>query len=73
MPELLPHLLRDSPDQPLANKQTNEMVDRGPIDLSRAMSLPHPTMNQMAMREGLDPTMLKAKAGCAEPLRLGVH
>jgi len=49
------------------------MVDRGPIDLSRAMSLPHPTMNQMAMREGLDPTMLKAKAGCAEPLRLGVH
>jgi hypothetical protein len=37
------------------------------------MSLPHPTMNQMAMREGLDPTMLKAKAGCAEPLRLVVR
>jgi hypothetical protein len=36
-------------------------------------SLPHPTMNQMAMREGLDPTMLKAKAGCAEPLRLVVR
>ena len=71
MPELLPHLLRDSPDQPLANKQTNEMVDRGPIDLSRAMSLPHPTMNQMAMREGLDPTMLKAKGWLYRTLNTG--